>query len=380
MKDKLRIAHIALTLEAGGLETVVIELCLNIDRALFDPVVICLQGYDLKYAAKLVERKIPIQLLNKSSKFDLSYFLRVARFLRNGRFDILHAHSGCLFYAALFASLAGIKNLIYTAHGLPILNGVKDHIEDNFASLVCTKVVAVSEEIRNIISARMPLARNKMTVIVNGIDTNLFKPVAESRERSIIAKSYGLPSDCFVVGSVGRLEAEKNYSMLVRAFARMTSIEGARQSHLVFIGQGSRQEELKGLVRHLALSQRVTFLGMQYKIQEILPIFDAFVLSSITEGTSISLLEAQACAVPAVVTDVGGNAFIVRSGENGFLCRVNDDVKMAEALCRLRDDPALTERMRLKSRERVLDGLTLDAMVRRYQELYLQNQRVRPRV
>lgn len=78
-----------------------------------------------------------------------------------------------------------------------------------------------------------------MTVIVNGIDTNLFKPVAESRERSIIAKSYGLPSDCFVVGSVGRLEAEKNYSMLVRAFARMTSIEGARQSHLVFIGQGS---------------------------------------------------------------------------------------------------------------------------------------------
>jgi glycosyltransferase involved in cell wall biosynthesis len=193
--------------------------------------------------------------------------------------------------------------------------------------------------------------------------------VTDPARRAAAAKRYGLPADAFTVGSVGRLEPEKNYSMLLRAFALLAA-GSSRPACLVLVGEGSRRAELEAQAAELGIADRVRFLGMQYRVSEILPLLDVFVLTSLTEGTSISLLEAQASGVPAVVTDVGGNGFIVRDGENGFLCAVNDDTAMAEMMCRLRDEPALARRMAEAARRRVRDGLDLGSMVRGYEHLY----------
>jgi glycosyltransferase involved in cell wall biosynthesis len=182
---------------------------------------------------------------------------------------------------------------------------------------------------------------------------------------------YGLNPGFFWIGSVGRLESEKNYSVLLRAVAYTNRWPG-RKIRLALVGDGSQMQMLQGLAATLGIEQDVAFLGKQLSVHEILPLFDVFVLSSLTEGTSISLLEAQACGVPAVVTDVGGNGFIVRHGVNGFLCPVNDVEAMASALCRLRDEPDTWRAMTIAARQRVEAGLNLDSMVGQYQELYLQ--------
>jgi glycosyltransferase involved in cell wall biosynthesis len=184
-----------------------------------------------------------------------------------------------------------------------------------------------------------------------------------------VAERYGLPADVFTVGSVGRLEPVKNYPMLLRAFA-LFAADFSKPTCLVLVGEGSRKSELEALAEELGITAQVRFLGMQYRVHEILPMLDAFVLTSLTEGTSISLLEAQASGVPAVVTDVGGNGFVVRDGENGFLCAVDDDAAMAAAFAWLRDNPAPARRMAQAARKRVMKGLDLGSMVREYAQLY----------
>jgi len=345
------------------------ELCLRLDRALFDVEILCLNGYDPQFIQRVVDADIPVHLIKKRYRFDFGFFFRVARFIKDKRIDVLHAHSGCYFYAALFTLLAGVKTFIYTAHGLPVLVRLQDRIEDNLASIVADTIVPVSEEIKETLSRWMPFSRRKLRVIINGVDTKRFRPQPELRHHPEMIAKYGLDPEFFWIGSVGRLESEKNYSMLIRSIA-CTGHRPGRKIKLVLVGDGSQMQPLKELAATLGIEQQVVFLGKQLSVDEILPLFDVFVLSSLTEGTSISLLEAQACGVPAVVTDVGGNGFIVRHGENGFLCAVNDVEAMASALCRLRDEPDTWRAMAIAAKQRVENGLDLDSMVGQYQKLY----------
>ena len=367
-----KVLHITSYLAIGGLETVIIELCRRLDRALFDVEILCLNGYDPQFIQPVVNANISVHLIKKRYRFDFGFFFRVARFVKDKQVDVIHAHSGCYFYAALFTLLAGVKTFIYTAHGLPILLRLQDRIEDNLATLLVDTIVPVSEEIKETLLQWMPLSRRKLHLIINGVDTERFHPQPELRHHPEMIAKYGLNPEFFWIGSVGRLEPEKNYSMLLRAIAG-TNHRSGRRIKLALVGDGSQMRTLQELAAALGIEQQMLFLGQQLSVHEILPLFNVFVLSSLTEGTSISLLEAQACGVPAVVTDVGGNGFIVRHGTNGFLCPVNDVEAMASALCRLRDEPSIWHAMATAARERVEIELNLNSMLGQYQKLYLQN-------
>lgn len=371
LNKRKKILHVTQWLDIGGLETMIIELCRRLDRERFDVEILCLNGYDPNYIQVLVDQGIPVHLLKKRHRYDLGFFFRVGRFMRERRVEVLHAHSGCFFYAALFSLLTGVRRFLYTAHGLPVLEGLRDRIEDNLAALVADCIVPVSVEIGEVLGRRIPFARHKLHLIVNGIDTERFRPRPELRHSPEAAR-YGLVPDIFWIGSVGRLEPVKNYPMLLRAFARLEDTPG-RRAGLVLVGEGSQMEALRELAANLGVAEKVVFLGMQYHVHEILPLLDVFVLSSLTEGTSISLLEAQACGVPAVVTDVGGNGFVIRHGENGLLCPLGSIEAMGEALCQLRDEPETVRAMARASRQRVQEGLDLHSMVENYQLLYQGN-------
>lgn len=373
MKRKINILYVTQYIEIGGLETVIVEMSKAIDKNTFSVEILCLNGFDERYVEDLRPFNINISVIRKKSRADTFRFIRnVCRYVKKNEIDVIHAHGGCLFYSALFSSVSRPKKLIYTAHGMPLYNSARSILEDNIAALFCDDIVAVSDEIHANLSGRMPLSKKKIKTILNGIDTKRFQPFQDSSLRVTMSTRYRLPKDRFIVGSVGRLEAVKNYPMLCRAFAKVNEDPGKRQPHLVLVGEGSQRMELENLANSLGISRHVSFLGMQYRVHEILPLLDAFVLPSYTEGTSISLLEAQACGVPAVVTDVGGNGSVIRHGENGFLCGVNDDEMMADALRQLRDESSLMHRMQIAARRRVMEGFDLYAMVRCYEELYAQ--------
>lgn len=371
MKLKQRVMHVTLSLDIGGLETVIKELCRRLDSDLFTSEVLCLRGYDEDNIKQLTEAGIPVHLLRKRHKLDLGFFWRVAKLLRRQKIDILHAHSGCFFYAAVFVCLAAVRKFVYTAHGLPVLNRLQDRIEDNLAGIFCSAIVPVSQEIKAVMERRMPLVKSKMVPILNGIDTERFRPFADASERRKMLDRYNLPEDAFLVGSVGRLDPVKNYSMLLRTFAALL-VERGKQLRLIMVGDGPCRAELEKLASELGIAESVTFLGRQYRVFEILPLLDVFVLSSFTEGTSVALLEAQACGVPAVVTNVGGNGDIIEEGINGFLCEVNADADMIAGLQHLQQDSRLQDQMAEAAREVVLQRFGLSAMVQNYEKLFLQ--------
>ena len=372
MGNRKKIMHILPTLGSGGLESVVMNLCSYIDNKLFESYVLCLHDCDGKYISKLIEENVRVDVIKKKYKFDILFFVRVVRYIRNCQIDIIHAHSGCFFYAAIFKLFSGVKKLICTAHGLPVLNRLQDIVEDNISYVLCNQFAAVSEEIFNCFTNRLLFSDKKILLIVNGIDTDFFKPfnVVENYK---IRCEFGFGQGEFIVGSVGRLAVEKKYSTLIRSFALFHNKNPSIPKRLVFIGDGSERNALEELSQELRIAGMVTFLGNRYDVQRIVPIFNVFVLSSTTEGTSISLLESQSCGIPAVVTNVGGNGFIVRQGENGFLCSVDDMEAMATALCRLCDEPETARNMAQAARRRVMDGLDINAMVEQYQRLYLQH-------
>ncbi|MCL2790721.1 MAG: glycosyltransferase [Desulfobulbus sp.] len=372
MDNRKKLMHILLTLGSGGLESVVMNMCSRVDNKLFESYVLCLHDCDKKYIDILLKKNVHIDIIKKKYKFDIFFFIRVVRYIKISQIDVIHAHSGCFFYAAIFYLFSGVKKFICTAHGLPVLNRVQDIVEDNISYILCDKFTVVSEEIFNCFTNRFLCSDNKISLIINGVDACFFKPFNMIENYEIRCElNFGRGE--FIVGSVGRLAVEKNYSMLIRSFSLFHDKNPSIRKHLIFIGDGPERNALEELCQELGITSMVTFLGNRYDVQKILPIFNVFALSSRTEGTSISLLESQSCGIPAVVTNVGGNGFVVRQGENGILCALDDVEAMATALCRLHDEPETAKNMAQAARRRVLDGLNITSMIEQYQRLYLQH-------
>ena len=366
---KTHVLHIAQHIEIGGLESLVVEICTHLDRSIFNVSILCLAGYDERYAARLRSAGIEIQLIEKRGNFDVAFFRDVGRYVKEVRADVLHAHSGCFLEAAIISRISRVDKVVFTAHGMPLSNDVQAILEDRLAAFAFHEIVAVSDEIAAEMKTRLPWVRDRIRVILNGVDTDRYRSTIPRERSSTLLGDYDLSEDTFLIGSVGRLESVKNYPMLLRALAALPE-DSQSKAHLFLVGEGDSRAELRALANELGIANRVTFLGMQYHVHEILPLFDAFALSSVTEGTSISLLEAQACGLPAVVTDVGGNSRIVQDGRTGFLCDLNDDDAMSLALHRLQSDPRLAKQMGNAARSRVQEEFDLRSTVGEYEQIY----------
>ncbi|PHR27529.1 MAG: hypothetical protein COA36_08845 [Desulfotalea sp.] len=367
--EKLRILHVTLVIDIGGLEKIIFELGKVFVEQGVEVEVLCLRGINADYLANINNPSIPVFMMRKKGRFDIGYHYRVARFLKRKSFDVIHAHSGCFWDSALFYLFSGVKKFIYTAHGLPIVNGLKVRAEDIISGFIVDTVVAVSTEIELVMRKCLIFNDRKITTILNGVDTSVFVPLKDKEKQNLL-KKYKLPQNNYRIGSIGRLAPEKNYQMLLRSFALLIG-ECDENIDLLLVGSGCMEKSLQRLAGDLGIEENVFFLGVQHKIYEILPLFNVFVLSSYTEGTSISLLEAQSCGVPAVVTDVGGNGFVVKDGKNGMICQVDDVFAMSACLKVLLENPELCIEYGENARLRVEEDFSLKKMATKYAQLYV---------
>lgn len=371
VNSKIHIVHITQHLEIGGLESFIVEFCRKLDKDAFTATVLCLNGYDERYRKSLTECGVEVHLIKKKNKYDFMFLWRAATYLKNIGADIVHTHGGCFLYSTLIGKLARVKGLVYTVHGMPVTSGLQAGLEEFLSCSMTDHIIAVSDEIAENFKNRQRGSLHKINVIINGIDSDRYMPL---KDEQLIAKSkytYGLPADRKIIGSVGRLETVKNYPLLLNAVAMLTH-SGRHDCHLVLVGSGGEVGRLKQLAGDLGLEDRVSFLGMQYDLHKIYPLFDVFVLPSLTEGTSLSLLEAQSCGVPAVVTDVGGNSGVVRNGFNGFLCPNRNLEAMAARLDYCLSSRVEMEAMKKAARSEILGRFTISAVLKRYQTLYYQ--------
>lgn len=213
--------------------------------------------------------------------------------------------------------------------------------------------MSVSREIDDEFAA-LAVPPDRRTVIGNGVDIDRFRPTHPG-ERGSVRSQYGL-GDGPVVIFVGRLAPEKRAASLLEVWPRVTAVEPLAQ--LLLVGTGPEEERLRGRA-----PASVHFVGMQSDVVGFLRLADVFVLPSIAEGWSVSLVEAQACGLPAVVTDVGAAREVVEDEVTGFVVPPEDPEALAEALLRMVCDQHLRAVMGRASRDRAIARFSIDRTI-----------------
>lgn len=352
----MKIIHVVYSLEMGGAEILVAQLC-RLQRE---------HGHDASVIAYSNLGSVGEQLLTEGfsilvlgeSPFPKT-LLRFVKAFRRLRPDVVHCHNPApTLQAAIPARLAGTRSVLSTRHSLvaPPYN-LKEEKAFNFAARFCNWVVgicdATCENLRGIPGAR----RSKIVRIYNGVD-----PVPPVPAESCPAKRG------FTLLFVGRLAAIKDLSTLIRAAA--IAVQRVPDLHLWVVGDGAERSRLESLVAELGIGENVTFWGERMDVAGFFRAADLYCMSSVSEGLPMSLLQAMSVGVPAVVTDVGGMAEVVKNSDAGLATPVGDPEAMADAILQLASDPDRRSTLAEHARNAYLQNFTLERMDASYMGLY----------
>lgn len=274
---------------------------------------------------------------------DVRALWQLYRELRALRPDIVHTHtSKAGFIGRLAAWLAGVPVIVHTMHepphnaaGGPLTRALYIWLE-RFATLLATHVVTVSyANEREIVRQRL-VPRDRLSVVREGLDLAFYPRATDGRAA---VRALGIPDHVPVVGAVGRLEAAKGHTYLIRAVPRV--LAHVPDARFVIVGGGHLCAKLQAEIDALGLSERVIMTGYREDMLELMQGFDVFALPSLWEGLGIVLLEAMAYARPLVAAAVGGVNDVVVDGETGLLVPPRSPEALARAITAL-----LTDRQR----------------------------------
>jgi sugar transferase (PEP-CTERM/EpsH1 system associated) len=370
--------HVLLSLEPGGLENGVVNVINGLDPARFESQVCCLKNAG-EFARRISDPGVRVHEMGWLGGNDLRMPLRLARLFRASGADIVHTRNAeSFFYGFAGAKLARVPALVHSEHGRTFSDRRARFAAQRLMTRYTDAVFAVSGQLKADLVRHVGIPADAIEVLYNGVDLGRFcrgAPQAVAQQtgapvdaRAAVRREWGIEPEALVVGSVGRLVAVKNYALLLRAFAAAGLAR--RGGHVVLAGEGAERAALEALAQSLGIRAHVHLLGHREDVHRLLPGFDLFVLPSVSEGMSNTLLEAMAAGVPPLASDVGGNAEIVRAGIDGRIFASGDEPALVRELVALEASPALRAALGAAARERVQSAFDIRAMVERYERLY----------
>ncbi len=348
----LKVCHVSLTLKTGGLERILADLARHHSHDRCEPTFLALRDVG-RFADEIRRSGRPVAVLKDRSRF--GGVREMARFFREHQFDVVHTHNTYPhLYATLAARWAGVPVVVQTRHGQRAGHGWKSSLQYRWAAKWVDRIVAVSDDAAGlcVTSDRIPAA--KVTRIWNGIDLSQFR--------------FTGPSTDLVAVAVARLSAEKDFPTLLRAIA--LAIPRVPTLQLKIVGDGPERAALEDLTESLDLRCHVEFLGERHDVPRLLTEAGFFVTSSLTEGISLTLLEAMAVGLPVVATRVGGNPEIVVDGETGRLAPARNPQALADAIVAMCEARSQWPALGRAGCERVAMHFDIRRMARDYEDLY----------
>lgn len=355
----IRVVHLVTTLNIGGLEMVVYDLIRAGRQHGVEGQVICL-GEVGALAPRFSALGIPVESLRADRLPRVERILRLARRFRQLRPDVVHTHNpGPHLHGVIAGRLARVPVLVHTKHGRNFPGVRKAVLFNRLLSSLTDCVVAVSEDAAAVALEVERVAASRVRVIHNGIDLEGF-PFRGARKARRGWRAI----------TVARLDPVKDQATMLRALQSVVGEGG--QVTLDVVGDGPSRQQLEELSAALGLQGNVTFHGYQQDIPSFLRQADYFLLSSKSEGISLTLLEAMAVGLPVVATDVGGNREVVAPGATGYLVQPESPAALADGMLSMHKNEGRLVEMSRACRERVEEAFDLRVTARGYHALYLE--------
>lgn len=367
------VVHVLHHLVVGGMENGLVNLINHMPQDQWRHRVLCIEDYS-DFKQRIQRDDVEVLALHRSRIGLWDLRRRILNLCRQWRPAIVHTRNPSGLDALLPARLAGTPVCVHSEHGWDVdnLDGkrLKPILLRKAHSIFVDRYIAVSKDLERFLVRQVGIAASRVTQIYNGVDVGRFRPTVEKRSTRLPAGFRDQGTLLF--GAVGRLQPVKDHATLLRAFAALSDALPAMASklRLVIVGDGPMRSELQSLASSLGLSGRTWFAGSVDDVPELLVCFDLFVLPSLMEGTSNTVLEAMASGVAVLATGVGGNVELVRPGIWGDLFAPGDSAELARLMQRYADQPALAVLQGAAGRAQALAEFSLQSMVRRYGDVY----------
>ena len=362
----LRILHLIKSLGRGGAEVLLAEGLAAADR----------DAFRFEYAYFLPWKDALVPMLEsqgaqvtcfaaKSSLAVLRSSRRVARYLREAKIDLVHAHLPLAGVVARQAGkMAGVP-VVYTEHNLQeryhrLTRWLNLRTWHNQATAIAVSD-DVADSIRRHAGDSVPIA-----TVQNGVNVHTFDPAThDGRE---VRSQLGIPFDAPVVGTVAVFREQKRLDIWVQVAKRVT--EKVPEVHFILVGDGAERSHLESWIAAAGLQANMHLVGLQEETRPYFAAMDAYLMTSDFEGQPIALLEAMSMSLPPVVTAVGGIPEVVESGENGFLAGAADKDSLANGVIRLLQDGELRKQLGTSARETIVRGFSIERMQRELEAIY----------
>ena len=352
----MKIAHVVDSMEIGGAETLVAQMCCLQREQGHDPCVYAVLalgplGERLRAEGFSVQANLGRHLSDSARNF--------FRIFKESKPDVVHLHNPTpTVYAAISARMAGVPSIVSTRHSLVgpphrLITELKYAV----ATTCCDWIVGICDATTTNLKNMHTVPTRKIVRVYNG--ANQVLPVG---------KEQWPPKNGFTLLYAGRLEPVKNHTLLLNAFgAALKSMFGLR---LWMVGDGSERKKMESLATELGISSQITFWGQQLDMAPFFSAADAFIMSSTSEGLPVSLLQAFSAGLPVIVTDVGGMAEVVRLARAGFTVSISDPDGMAAAILRMASNDGEREQYAVNAIKAFASQFTLHTMVDSYMDLY----------
>jgi glycosyltransferase involved in cell wall biosynthesis len=367
-----RVEILASTLVTGGAERVIEALALALPGRGMPTRVLCLREPG-EVGAEIARAGAPVVSRIAHGRRDPFACVRLASLLAGSRGAALLVldHHDAVFIGSVAARWAGLKHRFLAVHSTGLWGKRSSFsASDRLVLGSYERIVALAKAHADYLAGREGIAAERIRIIPNGVDAARFRPARSGDERRAMRSALSIPESRFVVATVAALRPEKNHDLLLDAAARV----GAHRDDFLFlvVGEGSERERLRHRVDDLSLGEVVRFLGRRRDIPEILAAADASVLCShaVVETFPLAVLEAMACGLPVIASDVGAVREMMVDGEEGRIVPPGDVEALAGALVSLAEAPEAARAMGSRGRARVVSDFTVETMVGRYAEMF----------
>ncbi len=318
------------------------------------------------WGEELKARGVPIHSVRRRDGFDWRVVSELRKVLRDENIDVVHCHQYTPWVYGALAALGKRTRVVFTEHGrfYPDFSSSKRRFVNPLLARITDRVTAISKATREALTTYEYLPASRIEVIYNGI-VGLSASAEMVKE---LRETHGIPETAVVLGSIARLDPIKNHAMMLNAFAAV--LKEFPQAYLLLVGDGEERGNIERLVQELGIGARVVMPGYVPQPTNWLAAMDVFLLSSFSEGTSMTLLEAMSLAKPCVVTKVGGNPEIVMDGQTGFVSPNDDAVEFSRSIMSILSSDTMRQRLASAARERFAAAFDARRMADRYMDCY----------